>query len=102
MLQHWPRLIRKLFLILLSYAWLFDKPNGALSQSGEAVNDWPIFRGNPQLTGVSGASLPKNLEPLWTFQTSEGLNPRRLSPAALFMRPRWTVTFMLSTSAPES
>ena len=72
MLQHWPRLIRKSLLILLSYAWLFGEQGDALSQTNNLANDWLIFRGNPQLSGVSSASLPQNLEPLWTFQTGEG------------------------------
>ncbi len=72
MLQHQSRLPRKLFLILLSYIWLFGEPGAAFSQANDSVNEWPLFRGNPQLTGVSSASLPQNLEPLWTFQTGEG------------------------------
>ncbi|MDZ7359935.1 MAG: PQQ-binding-like beta-propeller repeat protein [candidate division KSB1 bacterium] len=59
-------------LILLSYAWLFGEQGDALSQTNNLANDWPIFRGNPQLTGVSNITLPQNLEPLWIFQASKG------------------------------
>ena len=30
---------------------------------------WPIFRGNPALTGVAGGTLPKTPGVLWTFKT---------------------------------
>ncbi len=33
-----------------------------------AQNDWPIFRGNAQLTGVSQSTLPEQPELLWTFE----------------------------------
>jgi outer membrane protein assembly factor BamB len=70
--QHRSRLIGRLLLILLSYVWLFGEHGDALSQTNNLANDWPIFRGNPQLTGVSSATLPPNLQPRWLFQTGEG------------------------------
>ena len=33
---------------------------------------WPLFRGNPQATGVAGSGLPDELELLWTFSTKKG------------------------------
>ncbi|HUD82731.1 MAG TPA: hypothetical protein VMQ67_04480, partial [Candidatus Saccharimonadales bacterium] len=30
---------------------------------------WPIFRGNPALTGVAADSLPATLGMLWSFKT---------------------------------
>ena len=36
----------------------------------EAVN-WPIFRGNTELSGVAETSLPDNLELLWSFRTED-------------------------------
>ena len=42
-------------------------------------DDWPLFRGNAQQTGVSANSLPKELEIRWTFKTMS-------RPAALFRR----------------
>jgi outer membrane protein assembly factor BamB len=35
-----------------------------------AQNDWPIFRGNAQLTGVSASTLPEQPELLWTFEAN--------------------------------
>ena len=35
--------------------------------------DWPSFRGNPQLTGVATGKLPDNPKLLWTYQTEEGI-----------------------------
>ena len=34
-----------------------------------ATASWPMFRGNPGLTGVSQASLPARLKSGWTFKT---------------------------------
>jgi len=35
------------------------------------ASDWPLFRGDPQLTGVSEEALPDDLELLWVFATEE-------------------------------
>ncbi|MBL9173651.1 MAG: PQQ-binding-like beta-propeller repeat protein [Verrucomicrobiales bacterium] len=34
-----------------------------------AASEWPMFRGNPQLTGVTSASLPDKPALKWTFKT---------------------------------
>ncbi|MBI5772551.1 MAG: PQQ-binding-like beta-propeller repeat protein [Verrucomicrobia bacterium] len=34
-----------------------------------ASADWPMFRGNPGLTGVASGSLPDKLSMLWSFKT---------------------------------
>lgn len=34
-----------------------------------AAADWPMFRGNPRLTGVSDSALPAKPTLLWTFKT---------------------------------
>ncbi len=33
---------------------------------------WPIFRGDPQATGVARAKVADNLEPVWTFTVDKG------------------------------
>ena len=40
--------------------------------AAETKGSWPIFRGDPQLTGVAQVKLPLNLEPLWVFEAGEG------------------------------
>jgi outer membrane protein assembly factor BamB len=35
-------------------------------------NSWPLFRDDPQATGVAPGELPEKLEPLWTFSTEKG------------------------------
>ena len=40
--------------------------------------DWPMFRGNPALTGVTSATLPPTLKLKWTFKTG---GPVGSSPA---------------------
>jgi len=37
------------------------------------AQDWPQFRGNPQLTGVSTGSVPANLKLLWTFDAGDSI-----------------------------
>src|SRR5437868_5598329 len=35
--------------------------------------DWPVFRGNPQQTGVSAEKLPAKLVELWQFKTGDAV-----------------------------
>ena len=34
---------------------------------------WPQFRANPQLTGVTSATLPESLKVMWTFDAGSGV-----------------------------
>jgi outer membrane protein assembly factor BamB len=38
-----------------------------------AADDWPQFRGNPQLTGVATVSVPAKLKLLWTYDAGESI-----------------------------
>jgi eukaryotic-like serine/threonine-protein kinase len=38
-----------------------------------AADDWPQFRGNPQLTGVAPAAVPRILKLLWTYEAGESI-----------------------------
>src|SRR4030095_5447278 len=38
-----------------------------------AADEWPQFRGNPQLTGVAAAALPANLKLLWTYDSGDSI-----------------------------
>ena len=49
-------------------------------QHEACAEDWPSFRGNRQLTGVSTSALPENLELLWTFEAGDGIE----STAAIY------------------
>lgn len=51
----------------------FEPTHYCSAQTGNAASDWPIWRGNPRLTGVSTANVPQNLDVLWTFQTGIGI-----------------------------
>jgi len=44
------------------------RPVGAQPAPPSLPKDWPIFRGDPGLSGVSGASLPSELRLLWSFE----------------------------------
>ena len=36
-----------------------------------AADEWPQFRGNPQLTGVASGAVPATLKLLWTYEAVE-------------------------------
>ena len=38
-----------------------------------AADEWPQFRGNPQLTGVATGAVPATLKLLWTYDAGEGI-----------------------------
>ena len=38
-----------------------------------AADEWPQFRGNPQLTGVAADALPANLKLLWTYESGDSI-----------------------------
>ncbi len=39
----------------------------------DRVNNWPMFRGAPSLTGISSAELPKPLNLLWSFDAEDSI-----------------------------
>ena len=38
-----------------------------------AADEWPQFRGNPQLTGVAAGAVPDTLKLLWTYDAGDGI-----------------------------
>lgn len=36
--------------------------------AAKPINDWPLFRGDPESTGVARSSLPEDLEILWQYK----------------------------------
>jgi len=53
-----------ILLFLIGFSWtLFAQPS----------DSWPIFRGEPHLTGVSKTSIPDSPKLLWTFQTGDNI-----------------------------
>src|SRR5205085_12592933 len=38
-----------------------------------AADEWPLFRGSPQLTGVAGTTLPATLGLLWTYEAGDSI-----------------------------
>ena len=37
------------------------------------AEDWPLFRGNPEQTGVSRTELPDTLKVAWKFKAKDGI-----------------------------
>jgi len=37
------------------------------------ADNWPQFRGNPSLTGVSQSTVPDSLKPLWTYEVGDSI-----------------------------
>jgi outer membrane protein assembly factor BamB len=54
--------------ILLAILALF--PRASFSAATATTEDWPMFRGNPGLTGISPAKLPAAPSLLWTYKTA--------------------------------
>ncbi|MFA5192112.1 MAG: hypothetical protein WC740_15400, partial [Verrucomicrobiia bacterium] len=53
-----------------------DDPPTAKSAPPPAAadtSDWPMFRGNPQLTGVAAGSLAPKLKLAWTFKAEDSV-----------------------------
>jgi len=48
-------------------------PQEVKNASITSLDDWPQFRGNPKLTGVSTSSLAKFLKLRWTFEAGESI-----------------------------
>jgi outer membrane protein assembly factor BamB len=42
------------------------------TKAGNASQDWPVFRGNAQSTGVATSTLPEKLELLWKYPVENG------------------------------
>jgi outer membrane protein assembly factor BamB len=38
-----------------------------------AADNWPQFRGNNSLTGVSQSTVPNSLKPLWTYEAGDSI-----------------------------
>jgi outer membrane protein assembly factor BamB len=43
-------------------------------RASAAKDYWPMFRGDPQLTGVAGSGLPGELDVLWTFRSEDAFS----------------------------
>src|SRR5215813_3210505 len=39
----------------------------------QKADEWPQFRGNPQLTGVTTSAIPANLKLLWTYEAGDSI-----------------------------
>ncbi|MDQ6706543.1 MAG: PQQ-binding-like beta-propeller repeat protein, partial [Acidobacteriota bacterium] len=44
-----------------------------LAGSLSGADEWPQFRGNPQLTGVAATTVPSTLKLLWTYEAGESI-----------------------------
>ena len=56
-----------ILLALLSFCSREQKTDTTISINQDT--DWPIFRGDAQLSGVANTVLPENIKLLWTFKT---------------------------------
>src|SRR5262245_24457538 len=44
-----------------------------LLAADQVADDWPVFHGNPEMTGLARTMLPDKLEILWTFKTGDAI-----------------------------
>ena len=75
-------LIPAVLVTLIGTAVLTEKPSfGILAQEieikprrpSEALSDWPMFRGNPERTGVTQAQLSLPLDLQWSYEAGEAI-----------------------------
>src|SRR5690348_11769343 len=59
-------------------AFSLSSISAATSSGSATAESWPMFRGNPGLTGTSPAKLPASPKLLWTYKTG---GPVKSSPA---------------------
>jgi outer membrane protein assembly factor BamB len=59
---------RLLIFFFLSCTCLRGQNSAGSSNSSLANDEWPLFRGDSQLTGISHTNLPNELELLWAFK----------------------------------
>ena len=71
-------------------------------QVGNGQDDWNIFRGNPQLTGVASGNLPINLQLRWTFKAEDGIESTAAISGERFMWGLGMATCMPLTLKMES
>lgn len=62
---------RTLLALLLSIA---PFAHSAPIPKAPAPTDWPVFRGNPQSTGVSTVTLPDQLDERWVFKCKDSVD----------------------------
>ncbi|MBU0616409.1 MAG: PQQ-binding-like beta-propeller repeat protein, partial [Planctomycetes bacterium] len=55
-----------LYITTRRFLYAIEKPHAEL-----ALDQWPMFRGSPQLTGVARGTLPDELHVRWKYETSE-------------------------------
>ncbi|MCL2168292.1 MAG: PQQ-binding-like beta-propeller repeat protein [Lentimicrobiaceae bacterium] len=58
----------RFFFFLLTF-FIIAACNHKSNHTDKNRDNWPIFRGNPSLTGYSDISLPENPKLLWTFKS---------------------------------
>ena len=58
-------------ILILTFALISLFPVGLNSQT--PTDNWPQFRGNLQLTGLSNSNLPDKLRLLWTYEAGESI-----------------------------
>jgi outer membrane protein assembly factor BamB len=57
----------------VAHAAAAAKTGDAAKSPAETIShDWPLFRGNPQSTGVASGDLPERLEVLWRYRVEKG------------------------------
>jgi len=57
--------------VLISLPLIASASSLAVDVPRATEDSWPMFRGDPQLTGVAKSGLPKDLAVLWTFETQD-------------------------------
>ena len=74
-----PRRAARTVMLIAAGLFLFDSSpafvgtGAAAAQLYTPADNWPQFRGNTQLTGISLSAIPKDLKLLWTYEGGESI-----------------------------
>jgi len=66
-------LFKYLVFILIIFIFCSKEELQNITTSVNQGIEWPIFRGNPQLSGVSKTTLPDEIKLLWSFKTEDDI-----------------------------
>lgn len=63
--------MRRVLPVVLVWIFVAGRSGPVTGAEARATTEWPVFRGNPQQTGVAASPLPDQLDVRWTFQAKD-------------------------------
>jgi eukaryotic-like serine/threonine-protein kinase len=67
------QLIKYTILLLILFSYCSKEESTDIITTIDQGTEWPIFRGNPELSGISKTTLPDEIKLLWSFKTEDDI-----------------------------